>query len=211
MANCEKCGKQIKEGTVYCSVCFSGLDTKPTIVSEIDKTKNGLEHEIFSFKARPSKLVKMKRLLPFIFSGFIVIIGLVSIYADLTSSEVPPTILPIGIMMIGLLIVYLITRSSQQDPFLFLSLSILILTLGIAMVVPDPEHVNLILPIGTSLVGLFLVFLLFRHLVRNRALSLALVIIIVSLGISLAFPDSTTFVLAISFILTGLLIFIVKL
>lgn len=209
MTNCEKCGKRIKEGTVYCSVCIRGLDTKLTKVSEIDKTKNGLEHEIFSFKARPSKLVKMKRLLPFIFSGFIVIIGLVSIYADLTSSEVPPTILPIGIMMIGLLIVYLITRSSQQDPFLFLSLSILILTLGIAMVVP--EHVNLILPIGTSLVGLFLVFLLFRHLVRNRALSLALVIIIVSLGISLAFPDSTTFVLAISFILTGLLIFIVKL
>ncbi|MHA2204147.1 MAG: hypothetical protein ACW991_10705 [Candidatus Hodarchaeales archaeon] len=206
MANCEKCGKQIEYGAVFCSTCMGGLDTKPTIVSEVNTTQNALEHEVFAFKARSSKLATLKRLLPIIICGSIVIIGLVSINADSTSSVVPPIFLPVGMVIIGLLIVFLITRTSQQDPYLFLSIGLLILTLGVAMVVP--EYVTLILPIGTTLVGFMLVFLLFRHSDRNRPLLLVLVIVIVSLGMSIAFPEITTFLLAISFILTGSLIFI---
>ncbi len=209
MANCEKCGKQIEDGAVFCSTCMGGFDPKPTTVSEVNATQNALEHEVFSFKARSSKLATLKRLLPVIVCGSLVIIGVISIYANSTSSEVPPMILPIGIIIIGLLIVFLIARSSQQDPFLLLSIGLLILTLGVAMVVP--EHVNLILPIGITLVGLTLGFLLFRHSDRNRPLPLALVIVIVSLGMSMAFSEITTFILAVSFILTGFLILIVNL
>ncbi|MHA2226411.1 MAG: hypothetical protein ACXAC8_14475 [Candidatus Hodarchaeales archaeon] len=209
MTNCEKCGKQIEDGAVFCSDCLGGLDTQPTKVSEVTTTQNGLEHEIFSFKARSSKIATLKRLFPVLVSGLIVIFGLVSIYADSTSSEVPPMILPSGIMVIGLLIVFLIARSSQQDPFLSLSIGLLILTFGGATVIP--EYINVILPIGITFVGLNLVFLLFRHSDRNRLLSLALVIVIVSLGMSMAFPEITTFILAVSFILTGLLILIVNL
>ncbi|MHA2248164.1 MAG: hypothetical protein ACXADY_24660 [Candidatus Hodarchaeales archaeon] len=209
MVNCEKCGKKIKDGAVFCSACIGGLDTKPTPKSEVKATQNGVKHEVFSFKARSSKLVTLKRLFPVIFCVTTIIIGLFSIYTESSSSEVPHMILPIGIIVIGLLIVFLINRSSQQDPFLSLSVCLLILTLGISMVVP--EYVTLILPIGITIVGFILVFLLFRHSDRNRSLSLALGIVIVSLGISMAFPEVTTFILAVSFIITGLLILIVNL
>ncbi|MHA2226402.1 MAG: zinc-ribbon domain-containing protein [Candidatus Hodarchaeales archaeon] len=206
MTNCEKCGKQIEDGAVFCSACLGGFDTKLSTESEVSATQNGLEHDVFSFKARSSRVVALKRLLPVIVCGSIVIIGLGSIYTDSISSEVPPMILHIGIVVIGLLIVFLITRRSQQDPFLSLSISLLILTLGGGMIVP--EYFNLILPIGISLVGSSLVFLLLRHSDRNRPLSLALVVVIVSLGMSLAFPEITTLILAVSFILTGFLLLI---
>ena len=206
MANCEKCGKQIEEGAVFCSACTGVLDIKPTIVKGGRATQNALEHEVFSFKAKSSKLVTLKHLLPVIFCGSMAIIGLVSITADTTSSEASPMILSIGIMVIGVLVVFLIARSSQQDPFLSLSIGLLILTLGGANVLPD--YGNLIFSIGITLVGFILVLLLFRHSDHNRPLSLALVIVIVSLGISIAFPELTNFLLAASFILTGFLILI---
>ncbi|MFX0205662.1 MAG: hypothetical protein ACFFDT_06710 [Candidatus Hodarchaeota archaeon] len=205
MANCEKCGKQIENGAVFCSVCMSGFDTKPTRESEINATQSALEHEVFTFKAKSSKLATLWRLIPLIICGSIVIIGLVSINAE-PSSEVPLIILPIGMVVIGLLIVFLISRSSQQDLFLSLSIGLLILTLGVAMVVP--QYINLILPMGTTLVGFLFAILLFRNSNHNRPLLLALVIVIAALGIGIAFPEITTLLLAISFILTGILIFI---
>jgi hypothetical protein len=205
MANCEKCGKKIEDGAVFCSACTGGFDTRPTRVSEINATQSELEHEVFTFKARSSKLASLWRILPLIICGSIVIIGLVSINTD-PSSEVPLIILPIAMVVIGLLIVFLITRSSQQAPFLSLAIGLLILTLGAAMVVP--QYINLILPMGTILASLTIVLLLFRNSNRNRPLLLALVIVIVALGIGIAFPEITTLLLAISLILTGILIFI---
>jgi hypothetical protein len=206
MANCEKCGKQIEDGAVFCSACTGVLDIKPTRVRGGNATQDALEHEVFSFKAKSSKFVTLKRLLPVIVCGAMAIIGLVSIIADTTSSEVSPMILSIGTMVIGVLVVILIARRSQQDPFLFLSIGLLILTFGVTKVLPD--YGNLIFPIGITLVGFILALLLFRQSDHNRPLSLALVILIVSLGMSMAFPEITTFLLAVSFILTGFLIFI---
>jgi hypothetical protein len=205
MANCEKCGKPIEDGAVFCSACMGGFDTSPTRVSEINATQGALEHEVFTFKARSSKLATLWHILPLIICGSIVIVGLVSINTD-PSSEVALIILPIGIVVIGLLIVFLITRNSQQSPFLSLSIGLLILTFGVAMVVP--QYINLILPMGTTLVGFMILLLLFRNSNRNRPLLLALVIVIVALGIGIAFPEITTLLLAISLILTGILIFI---
>jgi hypothetical protein len=209
MGNCEKCGKQIAEGAVFCSACTQGFDMKPKTVTKVDTTINGIEHEIFSFKVKRSKLSRMIRLTPIIFSIFYILVGLIAIFPGLISPEEASIILPVGIMILSLLIVYLISRGSQQDNSLFLSLVLVILTFGTTVLVP--EYINIILPIGTSLVGLSLVFFLFRHTGRNRVLFLVLMIVIVSLGIGMAFPDYITTLLAVACILSGFLVFLVKL
>jgi len=206
MANCEKCGKRIEDGAVFCTACMSVLDTQPTIVSGVDETQKAVEHEVFSFKARSSKLIILKRLLLIIVCGLMAIIGLVSITADTISPDIPLMILANGIIVIGVMVVFLIVRSSQQDPFLPLSIGLLILTLGGTMVLP--EYSNLILSIGLILVGFILVLLLFHHSDRNRPLFLALVIVILSLGMSMAVSEISTFLLGVSFILIGFLILI---
>ncbi|MFX0210785.1 MAG: hypothetical protein ACFFDT_32700 [Candidatus Hodarchaeota archaeon] len=208
MANCEKCGKQIAEGAVFCSACTHGFEVKPRVVPEIDTIKDDVEHEIFSFKVKRSKLSRLIHLLPIFFSISYILVGLIVLFPDLVSPEEASIILPVMIMILGFLIVYRIYRGSQQDYSLFLSLTLVILTFGTAMLVP--EYINLILPIGTMLVGLFLVFFLFRHSGRNRVLFLVLTIVIVSLGISMVFPDYITIILAASCILSGLLVFLVK-
>lgn len=206
MANCEKCGKRIENGAVFCTACMNVLDTQPTIVNGVDETQQTVSHEVFAFKARSSKLITLKRFLPIIFCGTMVIIGLVSITTDTNYPEIPPMILASGIVVIGVLVVLLIARSSQQDPFLQLSISLLILTLGGTMVLP--EYGNLILSIGFILVGFILVLLLYRQSDRNRPLFLAVVIVILSLGMSMAVPEITTFLLGVGFILIGFLILI---
>jgi hypothetical protein len=74
-----------------------------------------------------------------------------------------------------------------------------------------PDYSNLILSIGLILVGFILVLLLFQHSDRNRPLFLALVIVILSLGMSMAVPEISTFLIGVSFILIGSLILIASL
>ncbi len=209
MGNCEKCGKQIDEGAVFCSACTHGFAAKPMIATKVDTTENGVEHEIFSFKVKPSKLSRLIRLMPIIFSISYILIGLIAIFPNVISPEETSIILPVGLMILGLLILYPISKGSQQDYSLFFSLGLIILTFGIAMVIPD--YINLILSFGTMLVGLSLVFLLFRHSDRNRVLLLVLMIVIVSLGIGMVLPDYISIILAVTCILSGLLVFLVKL
>ncbi|MFX1282559.1 MAG: hypothetical protein ACFFB5_02855 [Promethearchaeota archaeon] len=209
MGNCEKCGKQIEDGAVFCVACTQSFAVKSRIQPKNDMTKEDLDHEVFSFKVKRSKLSRLIRLLPIVFSIFYILLGVSAIIPDLISPEEASIILPVVIMILGLLIVYLISRASEQDYSLFISLALVILTFGTALLVP--EYIDLILPIGITLVGLPLVFFLFRQTGRNRALFLVLLIVIVSLGIGIVFPDNITTLLAITCILSGFLVFLVKL
>lgn len=209
MANCEKCGKRIENGAVFCVACQSVLDTQPTIVSGVSESREAVDHAVFSFKARSSKIIALKRLLLILICGSMLIIGLISITSDTISPDISPMILHTGIMVIGVLVLFSIVKSSQQAPFLPLSIGLLIFTLGGTMVLPD--YSNLILSIGLILVGFILVFLLFHHSDRNRPLFLALVIVILSLGMSMAVPEISTFLIGVSFILIGSLILIASL
>ncbi|MFX1247884.1 MAG: hypothetical protein ACFFBQ_10905 [Promethearchaeota archaeon] len=209
MAYCEKCGKQIEEGAVFCSTCTHGFDATSGIVTQDDMIKDSVEHEIFSFKPKHTRLSKVIRIIPIILSIFYIVVGLIGLFTELIPPEQIPTLLSVGIIILGFLIVYQLSRGSQQNYSIFISLMIVILTLGITIVFP--EYINLILPIGTTAIGFIIVILLLWHSNRNRVLSLVLIIIIVSLGISIAFPDYTSIMLAMGCILSGLLTLFVKL
>ncbi|MFX0183534.1 MAG: hypothetical protein ACFE95_10675 [Candidatus Hodarchaeota archaeon] len=207
MGFCEKCGKSIEEGKVFCDECASDLKVSTTFETTAKETEIVLDHEVFSFKGKhSSKLYKLMRVLPFIVGVFVILIGLVTLYSDSLNLEIPSYVLSSIIVIVGLFVVFLIFRRSEQDYSIFLGLVILIFTFGGVLIFSDYSH--LIFPIGSALVGLVLVFFLIRYSKRHYTLFLELAIVILALTSAIVLTDYATIIIAVSFVLIGLLVFI---
>lgn len=204
MGFCEKCGKSIEEGKVFCDECAGDLKMSSTREKE---TEIVLDHEVFSFKGKhSSKLYRLMRVLPFIVGGIAVLFGLVTLFSDSLNLEIPSLVLPSVLIIVGLIVIYLIFRRSDQDYSIFIGLTILIFTFGGVLIVSEYSH--LIFPIGSALVGLILVFFMIRYSKRHYTLFLELAIVILALASAIVLTDYATIIIAVSLILVGLLTFI---
>jgi hypothetical protein len=206
MGFCDKCGKLIEDGMVFCKKCSSIINGKDSPSSVSSTAGFGEDHEIFTFKARSSMWVRLTQFLPYLIGIIIFFIGVLPFFLNSLDISLYLPLFSIGAIILGVLVVFLISRRSDQNPTYFLALILLLLTLGGMQIFPD--YTQIIFPLGVIISCLFLIFPIFREKTRKISYLFAVLIIISALGSNILFPAYTLIIFQITFILSGVAIFI---
>jgi hypothetical protein len=209
MSNCEKCGKLIEDGAVFCKSCTSGFDE---IYKEekVDTTEVGIERELFSYKRKHSSIMARVVLgMPIILGFLVIILGIVFIIPDFGYSDDYSVILPTVITILSLLVIIQLYRRVHQYPSLFLVLTIFILTTGAC--IAFPEFTSQLLSVGATLSVLIVVIFIFQQYSRKRVLFINLALAILAFGATIIFPEYGNLILASCLILVGFLLILGKL
>lgn len=205
MANCEKCGKLIENGAVFCTACITRFERGYASITASGATEIGLDHEVFSFKRKHSSLIAKVYLgFPIILGILVVIIGVVFILPDFGYLDEYHIILPIVATILILLFITQIYMHVRQYLLLFLAMSLFILTSGLAITFPD--YSSLLISIGATLFALIVVVFISRKSSQKKVLFIDLALIIFAIGASVAVPLYSTLILASCLVLVGLLL-----
>lgn len=209
MGNCEKCGKKIEEGAVFCKSCTSDFNSKH-IQKKADTAELGIEAELFSYKRKHST-IKARVIIgfPIIFGFLVIILGIIFIIPDFVNLEENSIILPIVITILSLLIIVQLYRRIKKYPSLFLILTLFILTTGTT--IAFPELSSLLLSIGATLSVLIVVTFIFQQYGQKKVLFINLTVMILAFGATIVFPDYSNIILASCLILAGFLLILGKL
>jgi hypothetical protein len=205
MANCERCGKLIADGVVFCDNCSSGGATRKTNV--ISPTTNVLhdDHELFSFKGQhSSNIVTIMKIIPILIGLFSILLGSIFLFPDLVDIAIPPMILPVVVTFLGIIYIFRLSRQSKISSYVFLILMVITITMGSALVFP--EYTSLIFAIGTMIESFILIYTVFRRFKKNKIPIFTVTLIIVSIGAGVAFPDYLLTILPVVLVITGVLI-----
>ncbi|MFX0084873.1 MAG: hypothetical protein ACFFAU_04300 [Candidatus Hodarchaeota archaeon] len=209
MGNCEKCGKIIEDGAVFCKSCTGDFNAKH-IQKKADTAELGIEAELFSYKRKHSTF-RARFILgfPIILGLLVIVLGITFIIPDFGNFEENSIILPIVITLLSLLIIVQLYRRIKQYPSLFLILTLFILTTGTT--IAFPELSNLLLSIGATLSVLIVVTFIFQQYGQKKVLFINLTLMILAFGATIVFPDYSTLILASCLILAGFLLILGKL
>ncbi|MHA1968565.1 MAG: hypothetical protein ACW964_12255 [Candidatus Hodarchaeales archaeon] len=205
MSNCEKCGKLIENGAVFCTACTTYFDKGKASVTASGATEIGLDHEVFSFKRKHSSLIAKVYLgFPIILGILVVLIGIVFIIPDFEYLDENTIILPIMTSMLSLLVITQIYRHLRRYPLLFLAMFIFILTSGLAITFTD--YSSLLLSIGATFFVLIVVIFLSQQSSKKKVLFIDLALIILAIGASVAVPLYSDLILASCLVLVGFIL-----
>ncbi len=206
---CEQCGDENKDGALFCAACGGTLQVFRSDAQEIDMIK--------SQTARVSPL-------PTGFKGFspkqkaevqqyaVLVVGMVIIISAL-AFVLPNSmflVFPLGFIIMGLVVDFLVARQSSRDPLLFVAIAIGILTVGLAMVFSNFDSMTLIFPIGFIAGGLVLDLMYARQSSRDPLLFVAIAIGILTVGLAMLFSDfgSINLIFSAGFFAFGLLVIV---
>ena len=209
MTNCERCGKLIEPGAVFCESCKAAVSRSvpPTVPEQ--KTASSFEHEIFSYKPKHSSLwVRFVRFLPFfICIGFIII----GIYSFLDTSGQISFLNEIYMSLFVLTGIFLLLYARKRykiDYNVIISLGILLVFLGGIILFPD--YTSLLFTLGFTLVGIFLLFPVIKAKKRSLITVITILSLITSLGLGIIFPVQVNIIFPIGIIIIGIEILVLR-
>lgn len=204
MGFCEKCGKSIEDGLVFCNKCSGIIDQKLSSVSSV--TEIGEDHEIFTFRARSSKWVRLTQFLPYLIGIAISLVGILPFFIEPLDSSLYLPLFTIGAIIVGFLVIFLLLRRSKQSIAYFFALIVLILTLGGTQILSDYNQI--IFPLGVILSCFLLILPSFREKTQRISYLIVILITIIALGGSILFSTYAIIIFQIAFILSGVIIII---
>ena len=205
MANCEKCGKLIADGLVFCDDCSKDeIKTKEEVKLQTSDLLHD-DHELFSFKRQHrSNIVLMMRIFPIVLGLLTIAIGILSLFPDIVDFTLPQNLLIILVTLLCILYIIRISRQSKLPMSLFLVLISLSLAFGGAAVFP--ENSSLIIVIGAIFSILVLTFSIFKNYKGKLIPLIALTVLFCSVGLGVVFPEHLVLILGVSLIVTGILL-----
>ena len=209
MVFCEHCGVANEDGALFCAACGGTLQVFRSDAQEIDMIKSQtvrvspLQTGFKGFSPKQKTEVQQYAVL---------VVGMVIIISAL-AFVLPNSItlvFPLGFIVMGLVIDFLVARQSSRDPLLFVAIAIGLLTLGLALLFDDFGSVDLILPIGLMAGGLVLDLMFARNSSRDPALFIAIAIGILTVGLGMLFSDfdSMNLIFSAGFFAFGLLVIV---
>jgi hypothetical protein len=205
MANCERCGKMIPDGVVFCDDCSTGgisRRTKP-ITSTPDVLHD--DHELFKFKGKhSSNIVRIMKIIPIMIGLCAIILGIIILFPDLVEITIPPPLLPIFVTFLGVIYLFRLSRQSKVTSWMFLVLVVITITMGSTLIFPDFD--SQIFAIGITIASVILIYTVFRKYKGNIIPVISVTLIITSIGVGIAFPELLLVVLPITLVISGLLI-----
>jgi hypothetical protein len=205
MANCERCGKPIPDGVVFCDDCSTGgisRRTKPT-PSTPDLLHD--DHELFTFKGKhSSNIVRIMKIIPILIGLFSIFLGAILLFPDLADISIPPILLPLFATFLASVYLLRLSRQSRVTSWMFLVLAVIVITMGTALAFPDYD--SQIFAIGITVASVLFIYTVFRNYKGNKIPVLSMTLIIASIGIGITLPELLLVVLPITLIISGLLI-----
>ncbi|WP_455462869.1 hypothetical protein [Candidatus Hodarchaeum mangrovi] len=209
MTNCEKCGKLIEAGAVFCESCkpYKSRSVPPTLSEE--KIVSSFEHEIFSYKPKHSSLwVKFARFFPFIISIVFIIIGIYS-FLDTSGQILVLNEIYLSLFIItGIFILLYSKKRYKIDYNVIISLCILVVVLG--GIVLFPEYAILLFSLGFILIGIFSLFPVVITKKRSIFFVLTILSVIIILSLVITFPSQVNIIFPIGAIAVGFEILILR-
>lgn len=215
MAKCEKCGKEVPEGTIYCGSCALLLD--PTTLKKQKTDMKAISDEkLFEFKrTRKSRWLFLFRIIPIMIGLVGVISGSVTILHDVFTITIPFYLIP-GLVTIYMIISMLwIGRKAKLDKTLMLAAFSLFLSLGFLALsmefVFEPVNLQLNVAIlGILLASMTLILNFFRSSKRNYTLFGALIVGVLTLTIGILLELFRNTIFAVGVIISGICITLSK-
>lgn len=215
MAKCEKCGKEVPSGTIYCGSCALLLDPT-TLKKPITDMKTISDEKLFKFKRiQKSKWLFLFRIIPIMIGVVGVILGSVTLLNNVFTITIPFYLIP-GLVTIYMLISMLwIGRKAKLEKTLmlvafslFLSLGTLALSMEFAF---EPVNLQLIVAIlGILLASMTLILNFFRSSKRNYTLFGALIVGVLTLTIGILLELIRNTIFAVGVIISGIFITLSK-
>ncbi len=215
MAKCEKCRKEIIEGTIYCGSCALLMD--PTTLKKPKTDMKAISDEkLFEFnRTRKSRWLFLFRIIPIMIGLVGVISGIVTILHDGFTITIPSSLIP-GLVTIYMIISMLwIGRKAKLDKTLMLAAFSLFLSLGFLALSMEFafEPVNLQLSVailGILLASMTLILNFFRSSKRNYTLFGVLIVGILTLTIGILLELIRSTIFAVGVIISGIFIILSK-
>ncbi|NHJ02886.1 MAG: hypothetical protein EAX86_12185 [Candidatus Heimdallarchaeota archaeon] len=212
MTNCEKCGKPIRDGLVFCDTCAGRLETKKPLEARSSTSIAASiidDDTIFTYKRKhSSNIVRIYRILPYLFTLIAVIIGVDLLNPDLIPIAIVPEASVLALVFLGLIFILILYRGSKQERYIYLSMLLLVLTIGTGTLLPELQ--GYIFTVGILLVGVSLVYRILTKINKDIGLNLGLIIIIFILSLAILFPDFSSIILAVGVFLSSIFLLIAR-
>ena len=205
MANCERCGKIIPDGVVFCDDCSTGGISRST--RSVTSTPDVLhdDHELFKFKGKhSSNIVRIMKIIPILVGLCAITLGVIILFPDLVDVSIPPPLLPSFVTFLGVIYFFRLSRQSKVTSWMFLVLVVITITMGSTLIFP--EFNSQIFAIGITIASVILIYIVFRNYKGSKIPVLSVTLIIASIGVGIALPELLLVVLPISLVISGLLI-----
>ena len=205
MANCEKCGKLIPDGGVFCDDCSTGGISRRTKSTPSTPDLLHDDHELFKFKGQhSSNIVRIMKLIPILIGLSSIFLGAITLFPDLVDITIPSSLLSIFVTFLGVIYLFRLSRQSRVTSWMILVLIVITITMG--SVLAFPEYNLQIFAIGITIASIALIYTVFRNYKGNKIPVLSVTLIITSIGIGIAFPELLLVILPVVLVISGLLI-----
>ena len=210
MGNCEKCGKPISDGLVFCDSCAGILDAKTPLKSSSSPTPSIMDDDpIFTYKRKhSSNIVRIYRLLPYLLALLFGIMAIDILSPELIPLEIIPEFSIIALIFLGFIFIFVLYRESKQEKYVYLSLFLLVITIGLSVLLPDMQIY--VFTFGLVLVGISLVYRILIKINRDIGLNLGIITILFTLSLAILFPTASSLIFAGGLILSSIFLLIAR-
>ena len=205
MANCERCGKTIPDGVVFCDDCSTGGISRRTKSTPSTPDLLHDDHELFKFKGQhSSNIVRIMKLIPILIGLSSIFLGAITLFPDFVDITIPSSFLPIFVTFLGVIYLLKLSRQSRVTSWMFLVLVIIVITMGSTLTFPDYD--TQIFAIGITVASIIFIYTVFRNYKGNKIPVLSVTLIITSIVIGIAFPELLLVFLPVVLVISGVLI-----
>ena len=164
---------------------------------------------IFTYKRKhSSNIVRVYRLLPYLLAIIFIILAIDLISPDLIPLEIIPEMSIITLVILGLIFIFVLFRGSKQERYIYISMFILLSTIGLGAFLPDMQIY--VFPLGITLVGVSLLYRVLTKINRDIGLNLGLCTILFSLSLAISIPTNSSVILAGGMILSSIFLLIAR-